>query len=94
MDEWKFRTHKDVKRKDEEYLKSAGLYDIYLEIKEILKDNPFSTKRSREKLVPKSDNKYSMRINKKHRVVYTIDKQNRILIIWSAWTHYEKRRGK
>ncbi|MFT8606641.1 hypothetical protein [Liquorilactobacillus ghanensis] len=32
---------------------------------------------------------YSHRINGQHRVVYTIDKESKLVEIYSCWAHYE-----
>lgn len=91
MSEWVVIPHKLVKRDDLPLLKSAGLQSDFDEVVAILKENPFSRQRRMEKLNPKQKEIYSMRINGKHRVVYTVDKERKIVKIWSAWTHYEQR---
>ncbi len=92
--EWTVRAHKDIKKKHIPLLEQIGLKSDYDEIVELLKTNPYSTSRNREKLNPKNKEVFSMRINNKHRVVYTIDKQNKIVTIFSAWSHYENRMPK
>lgn len=88
--EWKVCVHKDVLKKQLSLLEAAGLLDDYNDIIYVLKINPYENVRSREKLNPRNKQIYSMRINSKHRVVYTIDKAKRLVKVWSAWSHYEK----
>lgn len=81
-----FRENKDVP-----LLKTANLYDSFMEIINTLKINPYRRDHNQEILNPKSRHIYSKRINVQHRVIYTIDKVNHIVKIWSAWSHYENR---
>ncbi|WP_124059317.1 Txe/YoeB family addiction module toxin [Facklamia sp. Marseille-P5643] len=53
-----------------------------------LENNPYEHSQSFEKLFPKEQEFYSRRINIIHRVVYKIDEENKLVIIYSAWTHY------
>lgn len=89
MGEWKVSAHKEVLKKHLPLLEQAGLKKDFDEIVRILKENPFSTKRRREKLQPKQKDLYSMRLNSKHRVVYTVDQETKTVKIWAAWSHYE-----
>lgn len=75
---------KDIKK-----LKSSGLDRVTKELIEVLRINPFQNPPSYEKLVGNFSGAYSRRINIKHRLVYTVDKENRIVIIISMWSHYE-----
>lgn len=88
---WRVIPHRDVKRKDEDLLKKANLYENYMAVIATLKVNPYSREHSQESLRPKSKRIYSMRINAQHRVVYSIDKKTKLVKIWSAWSHYENR---
>ncbi|KLI75660.1 MULTISPECIES: Txe/YoeB family addiction module toxin [Lacticaseibacillus] len=90
--EWHVIPHRDVKRKDELLLQKANLFEKYMHIIKTLKENPFSRKYHHEMLQPKAEKIYSMRINSKHRVVYTVDKKAHLIKIWSAWSHYEQRK--
>lgn len=42
-----------------------------------------------EKLVPHQDNYFSRRLNHQHRVVYKVKHDEKIVEIYSAWSHYE-----
>ena len=71
-------------------LKSAHLEQKFKDIMEILKENPFQNPPPYEKLVGNLKDNYSRRLNIQHRVVYSVDNDAKEVIIWSAWTHYER----
>ena len=89
--EWTVIPHRDVKKADFQKLEKAGLKNDFDEIVEILKKNPYSRERNMELMKPKNKQIYSMRINIQHRVVYTIHKEDKVVKIWSAWSHYQQR---
>ncbi len=70
-------------------LKSAKLDRITQNLLEILKENPYATPPSYEKLQGKLQKAYSRRINNKHRLVYEILEEKKVVKIISMWTHYE-----
>lgn len=59
------------------------------ELLQILRENPFQTPPPYEKLQWDLKGSYSRRINRQHRLVYTVDEENKIVKIISMWTHYE-----
>lgn len=71
-------------------MEQAGLAGEYKDIVEILRKNPYEKIRNNEVLQPRQKKIRSMRINNQHRIVFTIDKQKKEVIIWAAWSHYEK----
>lgn len=75
--------------KDIPKLKSVGLNDKVKSLIEIIKLNPFQNPPPYEKLVGDLQGAYSRRINFKHRLVYQIFEQEKIIKIISLWTHYE-----
>lgn len=75
--------------KDVELIKQAGLKDAVLELLEVLKNNPFQNPPPYEKLVGDLEGAYSRRINIKHRLVYTLDKDRHCVRVLRLWTHYE-----
>ncbi|MBP2057425.1 Txe/YoeB family toxin of toxin-antitoxin system [Lactobacillus colini] len=91
MSKWRVRAYKDVIKKDIPLLLQQNLKDDFDEIVESLKENPYRDFRNFEKLNPHHKNIYSLRINGKHRLVYTIDKDKREVKVWTAWSHYENR---
>ena len=56
---------------------------------EIIKENPYKTPPSYEKLMGDLTGAYSRRINIKHRLVYEVLEEEKIVKIISLWTHYE-----
>ena len=94
MTKWTVIPHRDVKKADIPKLEKVGLKQDFDEIVKILKKNPYSRERNMELMKPKNKQIYSMRINIQHRVVYTIHKQDKIVKIWSAWSHYQNRTPK
>ncbi|MBC3803344.1 Txe/YoeB family addiction module toxin [Acetobacterium fimetarium] len=55
---------------------------------EVLKTDPFKNPPPYEKLSGNFKMFYSRRINRQHRLVYKIQKDDKIVIIVSMWTHY------
>ncbi len=56
---------------------------------EIISINPFANPPPYEKLSGLSFSTYSRRINIKHRLVYEVYKEDKIIRILRMWTHYE-----
>jgi Txe/YoeB family toxin of toxin-antitoxin system len=75
--------------KDAKTLEKTEYYSKVKELLKILKQNPFQTPPSYEKLNPPRDRKYSRRINSQHRLVYEIDESKKQVKILKMWTHYE-----
>lgn len=75
--------------KDIEKLKRVGLAQSAKELFVLLAADPFTTQPKLEKLVGKLQCFYSRRINIQHRLVYSIDKESRVIHVLSLWSHYE-----
>ena len=76
--------------KDKEKIKQfPALVENVDDIIEILEENPFKNPPRYEKLVGDFKGLYSRRINKKHRLVYRVFEEEKIVKIISMWTHYE-----
>ena len=73
-------------KKDSRKLEQAGLKEKVVGLLKIIKNNPFQNPPPYEKMLG-FPNKYSRRINKQHRLTYTVE-DNEITII-RMWTHYE-----
>ncbi|AUC61842.1 toxin-antitoxin system Txe family toxin component [Cyanobacterium sp. HL-69] len=73
---------KDVKK-----IKSANLENNLKKLLEILKSNPYQL--PYEKLSGNLKGYYSRRINIKHRLVYRIEEENKLIKVVSIWSHYE-----
>ncbi|MDO4773360.1 MAG: Txe/YoeB family addiction module toxin [Bacillota bacterium] len=56
---------------------------------ELIRENPYQTPPSYEKLQGDLQGAYSRRINVKHRLVYEVFEEEQIVKIISLWSHYE-----
>jgi Txe/YoeB family toxin of toxin-antitoxin system len=72
--------------KDAKKLRSANLTSNVSQLIAILKQNPYQP--PYEKLSGNLQGYYSRRINIKHRLVYSIDRENKIIKVISVWSHY------
>ena len=88
MDKYKINIKNSAKT-DLKKIKRSHLQEHFLQIIEVLKYDPHQQSQSFEKLQPKHLGWYSRRINHQHRVVYTIDEENKEVLILSAWSHYK-----
>lgn len=75
--------------KDIPKLKAAKLDAKTKLLIQVIKENPYQTPPSYEKLVGDLYGLYSRRINAQHRLVYAVDEEQKIIKILSLWTHYE-----
>ena len=89
--------------KDKKALKRAGLEGKTKELLNIIRENPFQTPPSYEKLLGNLEGNYSRRINIQHRLVYEVREFDMelsgdgldaeyegIIVVKRMWTHYEK----
>jgi toxin YoeB len=76
-------------QKDLVKLKQAGLSKSAKELVDILRENPYQKHPPYEKLVGNLLGKYSRRINIKHRLVYKVVEEKKVIIVHSMWSHYE-----
>ena len=75
--------------KDAKKLRDAGLKPQAEVLLDLLKNNPFQSPPVYEKLVGNLNGFYSRRINIKHRLVYSVDEEQKIVHVLRMWTHYE-----
>ncbi|MDK6864015.1 Txe/YoeB family addiction module toxin [Nosocomiicoccus ampullae] len=80
---------KNSAKTDLKKIKQSNLKYNFMKIIETLKNDPFKSTQSFKKLVPKSEGRYSRRINHQRRVVYTVNEDEKIVYIYSCWSHYE-----
>jgi toxin YoeB len=73
--------------KDAKKLKAANLETNLRSLLDILKQNPYEP--PYEKLSGNLQGYYSRRINIKHRLVYSVDNEMKIIRVVSVWSHYE-----
>lgn len=74
---------------DVQRLKSVELDKKAKILIEIIKENPYQNPPSYEKLIGDMRGACFRRINIKHRLVYEVLEQDKIIKIISMWTHYE-----
>ncbi|WP_347178997.1 Txe/YoeB family addiction module toxin [Roseofilum casamattae] len=88
MDEWELVFTKQAE-KDSKKVASSGLGKQVTKILDLIKENPYATYPSYEKLTGDLQGYYSRRINIQHRLVYQILTEDKIIKIIRMWTHYE-----
>ena len=75
--------------KDIPKLKAAHLEEKTKNLIDVLRNDPFSTIPAFEKLVGDLQGVFSRRINIKHRLVYEVFEEEKVVRILSMWSHYE-----
>ncbi len=75
--------------KEIKLIKRAGLENKVKSLLELLGENPYQNPPSYEKLIGDLKGFYSRRINIQYRLVYQIDDEKRIVIVYATWSHYE-----
>ena len=76
--------------KDAPKLKAAHLDATARALIDVIRENPYQTPPSYEKLVGDLHGLYSRRINHQHRLVYEVLEEEKTVKIVSMWTHYER----
>lgn len=76
-------------QKDAKKLESCNLDKKAKELLKIIKENPYQTPPSYEKLVGHLKGFYLRRINIQHRLVYEVYENEKVIKILRMWTHYE-----
>ncbi|WP_195405288.1 Txe/YoeB family addiction module toxin [Streptococcus constellatus] len=71
------------------YLKSSKLDRKAKNLIDLIKENPYQTPPTYEKLQGDLKGLYSRRINVKHRLVYQVEEE-KVVRILSLWSHYEQ----
>jgi len=74
--------------KDAKKLSDSSLDIRAKELIELLKINPFQKPPPYEKLVGNLSGAYSRRINIKHRIVYEVIEDEKLVRVLRMWTHY------
>ena len=75
--------------KDAKKLSAAGLRSKAEALLDILRENPYQTPPTFEKLIGDLSGAYSRRINIQHRLVYQILDDEKTVKVIRMWTHYE-----
>ena len=76
-------------QKDAQKLEACSLDKKAKELLKIIKENPYQTPPSYEKLIGNLKGFYSRRINIQHRIVYVVHEKENTVKILRMWTHYE-----
>ena len=76
-------------QKDAKKLASVGLRSKAEKLIDILRENPYKTPPTFEKLLGDLSGAYSRRINIQHRLVYQILDDEKVVKVIRMWTHYE-----
>lgn len=76
-------------QKDAKKLKKDNLKNKALAILKILENDPFQTPPRYESLIGDLKGCYSRRINIRHRIVYEVFEDEKIVRVLRMWTHYE-----
>lgn len=76
-------------KKDMIKLNNAGYEKTYKNILNLMSENPFCYPPSYEKLVGELSGYYSRRINRQHRIIYSVIEEDLEIHIIRMWTHYE-----
>lgn len=76
--------------KDIPKLKAAHLDAKAKALIDVIRENPYQTPPSYEKLVGDLQGLYSRRVNIQHRLVYQVLEEEKTIKIVSLWTHYEQ----
>ena len=76
-------------KKDAKKLAAVGLRSKAEKLLDILRENPYRTPPTYEKLLGDLAGAYSRRINIQHRLVYQILDNEKVVKVIRMWTHYE-----
>ena len=76
-------------QKDAKKLEACNLDKRAKELLKIIKENPYQTPPSYEKLTGTLKGFYSRRINIQHRIVYVVYENEKTIKILRMWTHCE-----
>lgn len=76
-------------QKDAKKLNASNLRPKAEALLVLLREDPFRTPPSFEKLIGDLSGAYSRRINVHHRLVYQVLEDERIVKVLRMWTHYE-----
>jgi len=88
LDKWEI-VYTKQSIKDAHKIVTSGLRRKVDDLLKIIEENPFKTPPPYKKLVGDLKGAYSRRINIRHRLVYQIYEEGKIIKVLSMWTHYE-----
>ena len=76
-------------KKDSKKIASSGLKSKVQELLALIEKNPLKYPPKFEYLSSNLKGKISRRINKQHRLVYEVFKEEKLIKVYRMWTHYE-----
>lgn len=76
-------------QKDAEKIRTSNLSEKCKSLLAVMKQDPFAKVPPFEKLVGDLNGFYSRRINIQHRLVYSVEQEQKIVKVLRMWTHYE-----
>ncbi len=76
-------------QKDARKIAATGLQPKAEKLMDILRENPYKVPPPYEKLIGDLSGTYSRRINIKHRLVYQVIEEEKIVKVIRMWSHYE-----
>ena len=76
-------------QKDAKKLASSGLKSKAEVLIDILKEDPYQSPPSFEKLIGDLSGAYSRRINIQYRLIYQVSESEKIVKVLRLWSHYE-----
>lgn len=86
---YKILITRDVKKDKEKIKNIPSLKRNVDNLINVIKDDPYKNPPSFEKLKGNLGGLYSRRINNKHRLVYQVYEEEKVVKIVSLWSHYE-----
>jgi len=76
-------------RRDAKKLGAGGLKEQAQRLLDVIREDPFATPPSFEKLRGDLAGMVSRRINIQHRLVYQVLQEEQVVKVLAMWTHYE-----
>lgn len=86
---YKILITKDAKKDKEKIESIPSLKKNVENLINVIKDDPYKNPPRYEKLKGNLEGLYSRRINNKHRLVYQVYEDEKVVKIVSMWSHYE-----
>ncbi len=89
VNQWDVRLHRQAVS-EAELIRRAGLEPQVKALIQLLREDPSRNPPPYEKLVGDLKGLYSRRINRQHRLVYSVEQESRVVKVLSIWSHYER----
>ena len=89
MSEYRILLTKQAKKDFEKICAVPSLKSKVRQLTELLGEDPFANPPRYEKLVGDLDGLFSRRINIRHRLVYEVREEDKVVVVCRFWTHYD-----